>query len=204
MSSLPLVRARVLGAAALVSPALLLLSTIVSVLGGGLAFDQPGGILQVWAMAGFFLAFAGVAALVEPRMPRAAALLLLVGAAGSAGGVAYGINTIYATLGEVNLNLNVDGLAGIVALKGPGLFFPAALLTAGASLFLAHVGPRWTGLALIVAAVLFPVSRIGSIDLLAPVPDVLVLLGFAPAGLALLAGGASEPRRANAPARAGA
>jgi len=46
-----------------------------------------------------------------------------------------------------------------------------------------------------LGAVLLPVSRIGSINVLAPVPDVLFLLGLAPLGWSLVQGRVSLAER---------
>lgn len=43
-------RDQLLGASMIVAPLLLLISTIVSVTGRGLIYDQTGGIIQVYAM----------------------------------------------------------------------------------------------------------------------------------------------------------
>lgn len=184
----PSVHDRLFGAAMIIAPVLLLASTIAAVLGEGLGEDQAGGVLQMYAAAAFFLAIIGLTRLIEATAPRAAAALTVFGAFGVAGAAGYAINSIYAAIGPVNLNENVDGSAGQLALQTPGILFPLTFIGIGIFLLRGHVEPRWSGIALILGGVLFPVSRIGSIDALAPVPDALLLIGLVPLGLALLKG----------------
>lgn len=181
-------RCRLFGVAMIVAPLLLLASTALSVTGDGLGEDRTGGVLQVYAMIGFILAVIGLTRIAETHFARVAAALTLVGVMGTAGGVAYGINSIYVTLGTVNLN-DVEGLAGLLALKVPGLLFPLTFIGLGALFVRAGVQPRWSGVAMILGGLLFPISRIASIDMLAPLPDALLLFGLAPIGLALLRDG---------------
>lgn len=80
-------RTRVLGGGMIAAPALLLASTVIYAAGGGLGEDQAGGVIQVYAMAAFMLALVGVTRMLEDPSPRAAAVLMLIGAIGVAGGV---------------------------------------------------------------------------------------------------------------------
>ncbi len=184
----PTLRTTLFGVAMIMAPLLLLVSTITSVIGEGLGEDQAGGIIQVYAMAGFLLVTIGLTQLLEDVVPRAAAVLTLLGALGVAAGVGYGINAIYTDIGTLDLNNDVEGVAAPLALQLPGILFPLSFLALGVALYRARVQPRWCGLAIALGAVLFPVSRIGSIDVLAPVPDVLFLLGLAPLGWSLVQG----------------
>lgn len=184
----PTPRTKLFGAAMVLAPLILLASTIVSVTGNGLGEDATGGIIQVYAMAGFLLVTIGLTQLCEDVVPRAAAVLTLLGTLGAAAGVGYGINAIYTDIGTLDLNNDVEGLAAPLALQLPGILFPLALLALGLTVYRARVQPRWCGLAIALGAVLFPVSRVGSVDVLAPVPDVLFLLGLAPLGWSLMQG----------------
>ncbi len=184
----PSVRDRLLATAMVAAPLLLLASTVAYVMGDGLGEDQAGGVLQMYAAAAFVLAIVGLTQLVEATHPRAAAVLTLVGALGCVGAAGYAINSIYAAIGPVDLNENVDGPAGQLALQWPGILFPLAFIGIGILLLRARVGPPWAGIALVLGGILFPVSRIGSIEALAPVSDALLLVGLAPLGLALLRG----------------
>lgn len=57
----------------------------------------------------------------------------------------------------------------------------------------AEIGPRWNALALIVAGLAFPASRIGEVPPLAVVDDAVFLAALAPLGIAMLRG--ADPLR---------
>lgn len=170
------------------APVLLLASTAAHAAGGGLGEDQAGGVIQVYAMAAFLLALVGLTRMLEDHSPRAATALTLIGALGVAGGVGYGVNSIYVDLGSLDLNNNVEGVAGPLALQLPGLLFPLAFVALGVMLVRAHAVPRWCGIVLAVAGVLFPLSRIPSIEALALVTDSLFVVALVPLGWAILQG----------------
>jgi hypothetical protein len=179
-------------------PLLLLASTVVGVTGDGIGESGPSGVLQVYAMVGLLFAVVAVTGICEAWFPRAAAGMTLIGAVGIAGGVAYGINGIYLMNGATDLNSEVAGVTPHLVLHIPGLLLPATFIGLGFLLFRTSLQPRWCGPALMAGGVLFPISRIGEIPALAPVPDALFLLGLLPLGLALLTGrdySAAEPKR---------
>jgi hypothetical protein len=191
---------RLYGAAAIAAPVLLLASTAAYAAGGGLGEDQLGGTIQVYAMAAFGLALFGLSRLVEPAMPRGAAVLAVLAALGAAGGVGYGIDSLH---GGVHAGAALDETAlGPLALQLPGLLFPVSLIVAGVALARSGAAPLWTGIVLALGGVLFPASRIPSVETLALVSDLLILVALVPVGWRIL-GGASAPlparMRAGAP-----
>ena len=179
-------RARLLGAAMIGAPALLLVSTMVYAAGGGINNDRAGGIIQVYALAAWILVVIGLTQILEVPFPRAAAVLTLIGALGVTGGIAYGIDSIH--LAATGVSAEDLGAAGPLALQIPGLLFPLAHIGVGVGLLRAKVQPRWSGIALIVAAILFPASRIPAIAALAIAADALFILALAPLGWAILQG----------------
>ena len=178
-------RTKLLGIAAIVAPLLLLASTAAAVRGNGLGDDMVGGIIQIYAMAMFMLAAIGLTRAIEDRLPRLAALLTLVAALGVAGGVGYGVLGVYIDLGAVDINEMGEG---VLTLQGPGALFPLAFAGIGFAFLRLAAEPRWCGVALIAGGLLFPVTRIGSIDALAPLADVLLIVGLAPLGWQLVQG----------------
>lgn len=179
-------RQRLVGAAMLIAPALLLVSTIAHVAGSGLGEDQTGGVIQVYAFAAFFVVLIGLTQMLEAVAPRAATALTVTGSLGVAAGVGYGINSIYAALGTTDINDNVENAAGPLALQLPGILFPLTFIALGVLLMRARVEPRWSLPLLIAAAIAFPLSRIPSIEPLALVADTLFLLALVPLGLGQL------------------
>jgi len=69
-----------------------------------------------------------------------------------------------------------------------GILFPLTFVGLGLALVRAHAEPRWCAIALAVAGLLFPVSRIGGIETLALVADVVFLLALVPLGWTILQG----------------
>ncbi len=115
-----------------------------------------------------------------------AALLILVGALGIAGGVAYGIDSIH--MAETGRTAEEMGIAGPLVLYLPGVLFPLTNIGIGLMLARSNAELRWQGLALVLAGVLFPVSRIGSIEILAIAVDTLFIIALAPLGWAIVQG----------------
>jgi hypothetical protein len=118
--------------------------------------------------------------------------VLGVGALGAGGWVAFGVNTIQTSLGNVDL-VEVSGAATII--KRLGLWWPLMLLLAGFALLRYRITPLGSGAALVPAGLLLPISRIGNIWPLALVVDVLLLIGVTWATVALH----DQPRPAGEP-----
>ena len=109
-------------------------------------------------------------------VPRVAAVVLGLGAFGAAGWVAYGINTIETSLGNIDL-VDVTGAATII--KPLGLCWPVMLVIAGAALLRTRRVPIPCALGIVLTGLLLPISRIGNIASLAIVVDVLLLASLA-------------------------
>jgi hypothetical protein len=191
---------RLFGAAMIIGPLLLFISTLTYSAGGGINSDRLGGVIQVYAMATWIMVLMGLTRLVAARWPRATAVLTAAGAIGVAGGVAYGIDSIH--VAETGRSAEEMGI-GALALYLPGLLFPLSQIGFGAMLARDRVAPRWSGLLLVIAAILFPVSRIGSIEPLAIAADSLFVIALVPLGWQLLAGGFVPDATAVAPPRDG-
>jgi hypothetical protein len=110
------------------------------------------------------------------RVPRLAAVALLLGMAGCGGVVGYGFNTIAVGLGGADL---IDATGAAAVLKPLGLFWPLAVLLLGIGLLRARRVPLVCGLGITVAALAYPVSRIGNIAWLAVAVDVVLLICLA-------------------------
>ena len=115
-----------------------------------------------------------------------AASLLVVGALGVAGNVAYGFNTIHVSLGDTDL---VDASGAAVIIKPLGLFFPLMLLLAAAAL--RRTVALWVVLLLAAASIAWPVAHIANIGWLAIVVNVALVGSF-------VAVATTGPRRAAA------
>src|SRR5262249_5212352 len=103
-----------------------------------------------------------------------AAVLLVVGAVGVAGAVAYGFNTIHVSLGDTDL---VDASGAATLIKPVGLCFPAMLVLGAAPV--RRVVPMWTIAVLAAAGIVFPVAHIANIAWLAVTDNVALVVAFA-------------------------
>jgi hypothetical protein len=103
-----------------------------------------------------------------------AAALLVVGAIGVAGSVAYGFNTIHVSLGDTDL---VDASGAAVLIKPLGLCFPLMLLLCAVAL--RRSTARWATVSIAVAAVAWPIAHIANIGWLAVAVNVALVAGFA-------------------------
>jgi len=177
-------RTRLLGAALIVAPLLLLASSLASAAGS----EATRGVLGFYAFATFALVVVTLTQSFAATLPRAAAALTVVGVLGAAAGVGFSIDAIHSTLpGSVEL-IDDGGTAGVLVANVPGLMGPLAWIGIGIALLRSGVQPRWCGAALVVAGLLFPVSRIGDIAALAIVDDLIFLLALAPLGWAIVQG----------------
>ena len=76
---------KLLAVAMIAAPLLILASTATHAFADSFADGEAGGVIQVFAAPAYFLAIAGLAALIATTYPRAAAVLLLTGAIGCTG-----------------------------------------------------------------------------------------------------------------------
>jgi hypothetical protein len=102
-----------------------------------------------------------------------AAILLVVGAIGVAGNVAYGFNTIHVSLGDTDL---VDASGAAVLIKPLGLAFPLMLLLIAVAL--RRLRAAWIVAVLAVASIVWPVAHIANIAWLAVMVNAALLIVF--------------------------
>ncbi len=105
---------------------------------------------------------------------RLAAVLLIIGAIGVAGNVAYGFNTIHVCLGDTDL-ADASGAAELI--KPLGLCFPLMLLLAAFAL--RRTAATWTVVLLAVASVMWPLAHIANIGWLAVLVNIGLVVSFA-------------------------
>jgi hypothetical protein len=102
-----------------------------------------------------------------------AAVLLVVGAIGVAGNVAYGFNTIHVSLGDTDL-VDAPGAANLI--KPLGLCFPLMLLLIAVALRRAYA--TWILAVLGVDAVAWAVAHIGNVGWLAVLVNLTLVAAF--------------------------
>jgi hypothetical protein len=166
MTSSPL--GRLLTASLVVAPAVSLLADVLYATRG---WDDPAAaVVHVLGAVGYTLVLVRLVTLGDGAL---AAALLVVGAFGAAGNVAYGFNTIHVSLGDTDL---VDATGAAVLIKPLGLCFPLTLLL-GAAL-LRRRAPAWTVALLAAGALAWPVAHIANIGWLAVLVNAALVAAF--------------------------
>lgn len=148
--------------------------------------DPTAAVVHILAAIGYTIVLVRLVTLGDGVL---AALLLVVGAAGAAGDVAYGFNTIHVSLGDTDL---VDATGAAVLIKPLGLCFPLTLLLG--AVVLRRIAPTWTVALLGVSALTWPVAHIANIGWLAVVVNAALVAGFG--RVAAVLGRAPDPNPA--------
>lgn len=177
-------RSRLLAGAFIAAPLLLLASSVAFAAGS----EPLRGVLQFYAFAVFVLVILTLTDALAGVFPRAAVALTLVGVLGMAAGVGFAVDNLHGALLDDAYLVDDGGIAGVFVANIPGLMGPLAFIGIGLALLRAEVEPRFSGVALVTAGLLFPVSRIGELPALAIVDDLIFLLALAPLGWAMLQG----------------
>ena len=173
MTSTPL--ERLLTASLVVAPTIYLIADLLYATRG---WDDPtAGVVHVLGAVGYTLVMFRLVTLGNGGL---AAALLVVGAFGAAGNVAYGFNTIHVSLGDTDL---VDATGAAVLIKPLGLCFPLTLLLGAA--ILRRMAPTWTVALLAASAIAWPVAHIANIGWLAVTVNAALVAVFSAVAVAL-------------------
>src|SRR5689334_685464 len=140
---------RVLTASLIVGPVLYLIADSLYAARGWT--DPAAAVFHVLASIAYTFVMLWV---VRHSTGYLAAALLVVGAVGVAGSVAYGFNTIHVSLGDTDL---VDASGAAVLIKPLGLCFPLMLLLCAVAL--RRRGPQWATACVAMAALGWPVAH---------------------------------------------
>ena len=134
--------------------------------------DATAGVLHVLGAIAYGFLLVGMAYRTT-AFPRLAAAILVTGLVGFAGTVAYGFDTIHASLGDVPL-VDQPGAANLI--KPLGLFFPLSIALAAVAL--AKLGHRWQAALVLGAAIVWPIAHIANIAVLAVAVSVVLVVAF--------------------------
>lgn len=138
-----------------------------------LGWDAPvAAVIHVLAAIAYGLVAIRIAGWLR-RESWLATALLVVGALGTAGNIAYGFDTIHVSLGAVSL---VDQSGAATLIKPLGLFFPLALILSAVALWLLR--RRWQAVVIVIAGLVWPVGHIVNIAPVAVVTNVALVLAF--------------------------
>ncbi|TQM36418.1 hypothetical protein [Pseudonocardia cypriaca] len=162
-------------------------------------YGVVGGVLVALSSATWVYGLVGAWERLHPRLPAATAAGLVLTLLGTFGGIAFGLQGFFegafgVSSAESLAAVDQHPVAAWLALWGAGPLFPLSLVLLGAALLWTRLVPRPVAVALMIAGIAFPLSRIGRIDLVAHAVDV-VLLGASASLAAHLAAGTSAPPR---------
>jgi len=134
--------------------------------------DPTAGVLHVLGAIVYGLVVLRVAAWL-PGDSRLTAAIVLTGIVGLAGNVAYGFDTIHASMGDVHL---VDRAGAANLIKPLGLFFPLSI--ALVALGLDRLDRRRQASLVLVAAIAWPIAHIGNVAALAVAVNVVLVVAL--------------------------
>jgi hypothetical protein len=160
---------RLLTCSLVAAPALYLIADVFYA-ARGWESDPTGGVFHVLGALTYTLVVVRVASWTTDRL---AAPLLVVGAVGVAGNVAYGFDTIHVALGDTSL---VDQGGAATLIKPLGLAFPLMLLMCAVAL--RRIAPTWVVTSIGAAGLAFPVANIGNVAPLGVAVSCAALVGF--------------------------
>jgi hypothetical protein len=174
---------RLVGAATIVGPGLLLASSVAWAAGA----DAARAPLMQWGFIGFGLALLGFGFRLLQRSPNLATALFALAIVTTAAGGGYSAEMAIVDHFGIE-RLNAQTLVAILVLNVPGTMFPVSLLLAAFASWRTGLMATPHAGVLALGAVLFPVSRIPEVAALAIGSDLLVFAALAPIGLAVLRG----------------
>jgi hypothetical protein len=184
---------RLLGLACLLGPALQLVSALLY-LSGNLAWEAVAG-MYAWTLS--VMMYQGVALKIGQRKPVYGAVVAVIGFLNAVGVAAYAARMAGVMMVELGLFANqgqIWDLPSVVpAFLAYGLLGLLGALTpaiCAVGLLQARAIPAWAAGALIVSTVSFLLAQAGEVaySVTYPLYGLLMLVGFAPVGLALLRG----------------
>lgn len=158
------------------------------------------GALIVIATVCWIVGVVAVFRLIEPRVPRFAAIGLPAAVYGCVGGTAFGVQGMNEELFDVTHAeavrlLNEHSPAAIVAFWVAGPLFPTSMFVLGLVLARIRAVPAATGLLISAGAIAFPLSRIPREVVIAHLADLLLLVAFTHLGVLLATGKMRLPSR---------
>lgn len=158
------------------------------------------GALIVAATVCWIVGIVAVFRLIEPRVPRYAAIGLPVAIYGCVGGASFAVQGMNEELFHVSHAeavrlLNEHPLAANVGFWIAGPLFPTSMFVLGVVLARIRAVPVTTGLLISAGAIAFPASRVPREVLVAHLADLLLLIAFAHLGVLLATGKMRLPRR---------
>jgi hypothetical protein len=150
-----------------------------------------GGTLVALSSVVWLPGLLGLWEAVRAGRPVLGSLGGLLAVAGAFGGISFGLQGFYEGAFDMSKQQSLDALAAhpvasqlVLWLAGP--MFPVALVVLGIALARARIVPLWTSVLVAGAGLLWPVSRIPRIEMIAHVADLVLLAPSVFLGVLLL------------------
>jgi hypothetical protein len=148
-------------------------------------YSVTSGTLIIIGSIFWVFTFAALFENLKEKMPYYAAVGFLIAVYGClCGGVAFALRDIYAEIFNIPHQVLLDAFAQhpvftniVFWIGGPA--FPVSLLILGIMLVRIKTVDLWVGICISLSGILFPISRITRIELVAHAADVLMLIPLA-------------------------
>ncbi|HNQ13739.1 MAG TPA: hypothetical protein PKM16_11085 [Bacteroidia bacterium] len=163
------------------APVLLVISQFYWVEG---VLSATAGALQVLSFLFWIFAFQGMFHQLKEHYPRYAVWGFFIAVYGCLAGNNFGVDGIFIDAFKEQFPQVSErfqgktGNAALIAFFIPGALAPLSWVILGVLFFIKNIIPRWAAIALIVAGIGFPLSRIPRIDWLAHIDNGLLLLSM--------------------------
>jgi hypothetical protein len=180
-TSTDVLQIRMLGLSAIIAPLLFGISTFFWKNG---EYGVTAATLLCLSMVFWIPALTAVFGLLKNEMPYYYLIGLLIAIYGCCmGGIGFGLLGYFSTVFSISHQAYLKTLEQYPVSSGLLLFwagplFPLSLLVLGINLILKRVTERWLGLVLCLAAIVFPLSRISRIEIVAHMADLLLAIPF--------------------------
>ncbi len=144
-------------------------------------YSMTGSVLIILAMVFWAVGFVGLFGLLKKESPWFSRFGLLYAFYGCLGGIAFGFEGLYSTIFDLSDQVGLEAFEKYplhmnLVLFWAGPAFPLTLLLFGVMWIFHRKSARWIGLAMAFGGILFPISRILRIELVAHLADLVLLV----------------------------
>lgn len=156
-------------------------------------YGITGGTVIVLSMIFWIPAFGALFQLLKNELPYYASFGYLVAIFGCISGANFGIAGVFSEAFGISHQIYLTkaafhALAFNILLFWSGPLFPLSLLVLGILLAVKKVLPIWVGILICLGAIVFPLSRIPRIEIIAHIADILLAIPLIFTGVGYLSG----------------
>lgn len=174
--------------ALIIAPILLGLSTFFWLNG---EYDVPAATLIILSMFFWIISLKALFGLLKDKMPRYAVWGQWIATFGLISGVGFAYLGYFSTIFNIPHNVYLKTLSDYpvssqLLLFASGPIFPLSMLLLGINLIRTRSINTWVGILLCLGSIMFPLSRISRIDIIAHIGDLIFLIPCAYIGFSVL------------------